>query len=125
MGLKGKYNFPGIRKAGVAAIEAALASTTWGASFLASAWFKVFSPLEEAILGWIIEWLANKGLIVLNLGAIYVNGEIDQVLFDRAMDEGLKRVELGRDKISAKDGKAIDDEIIRAARRFIDFGAKP
>lgn len=125
MPLAGKYNFPGIKKAGVAAIEAALATTTWGASLMANVFFKLFKPAEEALLGLAIEWFANKGLIVLNLGAIYVNGEIDQGLFDRAMDEGLKKVENGRDKLSEADGRKIDNDVILAARRFIDFGAAP
>lgn len=121
MGLTGKYNFPGIQKAGAAAIKAALASTTWGAAFIASVWFKVFQPVEDRLLDDAINYLANQGLIVLNLGAIIVNGKVDQVLFDRALDEGLKRVELGRDKLTAEQGKAIDDDTIAAARRFIPF----
>lgn len=125
MGITGKYDFPGIQKAGVAAIKAALATTAWGLALIASPVFRFFEPVEDAVVGQIINWLANKGLIVLNLGAIIVNGEVDQVLFDKALDDGLKLVEKGRDKISAKQGKAIDDEVIKAARRFIDFGAAP
>ncbi len=125
MGITGKYNFPGIKKAGVVAIEAALAGTTWGASLLASGLFKFFSPLEDVVLDWAINWLANQGLIVLNLGAIIVNGEVDQALFDAALDNGLKLVENGRDKITPLQGKKIDDDVIQAARRFIDFGSAP
>lgn len=123
MSVTGKYNFPGIQKAGVAAIEAILAATTWGAALLASPFVAFFRPAEEYLLGLIINKLANQGLIVLNLGAIYVNGEIDQGLLDKALDEGIKKVELGRDKLSAAEGKAIDDEVIKEARRDIDFGA--
>lgn len=123
MGITGKYNFPGIQKAAKAAIEAALAATTWGSSILASVWFKFFSPAEDMLIDDAINFLANQGLIVLNLGAIYVNGQIDQGLFDQALDEGLKRVENGRDKLTAQQGKAIDDDVIKAARKFIDFGA--
>lgn len=119
MGLTGKYNFPGIQKAGVAAIKAALATTGWGVALLANPFFKFFEPVEAAVVDWAINWLANKGLIVLNLGAIIVNGEVDQALFDKALDDGLKLVEQGRDKITAKQGKAIDDDVIAAARRFI------
>ncbi len=123
MGVTGKYNFPGIQKAGIAAIKALLATTGWGLAILANPFFKFFEPAEDLILDWVINWMASQGLIVLNLGAIYVNGEIDQHLFDKALDEGLTKIELGRDKLSAEDGKKIDDDVIQAARRFIDFGA--
>ena len=119
MGITGKYSFPGIQKAGVAAIKAILATTAWGAAIIASPFYKILEPIEDYLLGWIINWLANKGLIVLNLGAIVVNGEVDQALFDKALDDGLKLVEQGRDKISVVKGKEIDDEVITAARRFI------
>lgn len=123
MGITGKYNFPGIQKAGVAAIKAALATTGWGIALLANPFFRFFQPVEDMVVDWAINFLANQGLIVLNLGAIYVNGEIDQTLFDKALDDGLKRIEIGRDKLTAEQGKAIDDDVIKAARRFIDFGA--
>ncbi len=119
MGFAGKYNFPGIQKAGVAAFHAALATTSWGTSLLASTWFVFFKPIENKLLEWAINWMANKGLIILNLGAIYVNGEIDQKLFDKALDDGLKKIEQGRDKLTAAQGKSIDDEVMAAARRFI------
>lgn len=117
MGLTGKYDFSGIKKAGIVAIEAALASTSWGASLIGGP----FRAFEEALLGAVINWLANKGLIVLNLGAIVINGEVDQTLFDMALDEGLKKVEQGRDLLSDAEGRAIDDDVIQAARRFIPF----
>ncbi len=101
----------------------ALASTTWGAALLASSWFKFFGPAEDILIDNAINFLANQGLIVLNLGAIIVNGEVDQTLFDQALDEGLKRVELGRDKLSPEEGAKIDQDVIAAARRFINFGA--
>lgn len=119
MGITGKYNFPGIQKAGVAAIKAALASTGWGIALLANPFYRAFEPAEEIALDWAINWLAGKGLIVLNLGAIIIDGEVDQARFDKALDDGLKLVEQGRDQISAKQGKAIDDDVIAAARRFI------
>lgn len=119
MGITGKYNFPGIQKAGIAAIEAVLASTSWGVSLVASPFYKVLAPVEDWFLNWVINWMANKGLIVLNLGAIIVDGEVDQKLFDKALDDGLKLVEQGRDQISQAQGKAIDDDVIQAARRFI------
>jgi hypothetical protein len=121
VGLTGKYNFRGIQGAARTAIKAAIAATTWGASW----WFKLLMPAEDLLIDDVVNWLANEGLIVLNLGAIVVNGEVDQALFDKALDDGLRKVEEGRDKLSAKEGRAIDQQVIAAARRFIDFGAKP
>lgn len=123
MGITGKYNFPGIQNGAKAAIKAALATTGWGLALLANPFFKFFEPVEDAAIDEAINFLANEGLIVLNLGAIVVNGEVDQTLFDKALDDGLKLVEQGRDKISDKQGRAIDDDVIKAARRYIDFGA--
>lgn len=125
MGLTGKYNFPGIKKAGVAGIEAALAATTWGAAILANPFFKFFKPVEEEAVAEAINFLANKGLVILNLGAIIVNGEVDQSLFDKAMEDGITRVEQGREKLTPAQGKAIDDADIAAARKFIRFNRKP
>lgn len=125
MGITGKYDFPGIKKAGVAAIELALASTSWGASLLANGFMKFFAPAEDFLLGLAINWMANKGLIVLNLGADWANGNIDQAAFDKSVEDGLKRVQQGRDKITPEQGKAIDDAVIKAADTFIDFGAAP
>jgi hypothetical protein len=85
----GKYNFPGIRKAGIAAINAILAGTTWGAWLIASP----FLPLLDYAEGWLVEYLANKGLLIINLGIFYVEGKIDQSRFDSAFDEALKAIQ--------------------------------
>ncbi len=108
----GKYDFPGIRKAGAVAITAALATYSWGA------WI-VTGPLKKAYglaLEWCLGWLANKGLVVLNVGAIYVKGQFDQDAFDNAMEEGLKRVDKGG--LTDAQKKAIDMEVINAFRKF-------
>lgn len=103
------------------AVAAALATTSWGTSLLANSVFKFFSPVEDWIIGWITDWLANKGLIVLNLGAIYVKGEFDQAAFDKAIEDGLAKVG-GPTQLTPEEGKAVDDAVINAADKFIDFG---
>lgn len=125
MGITGKYSFTGIQAAALAAIKAAIATTTWGASLLASGVFKFFLPVIDAIAKWGINWLANRGLIVINVGADFFNGEFDQARFDKAIDDGLTRVMQGRDKITPADGKKIDDDVIAATDKFVDFGADP
>lgn len=111
MPLSGKYDFPGIQKAGVAAIKAILASFSWGAALLAGP----FGKIPDFILDWVINWLANKGLIVLNIGAIYIDGHFDQAGFDKSIEDGLSRVKKG---VTPEEGKVIDDAVIAAFRKF-------
>lgn len=114
MGLTGKYNFSGIQKMGVAAFRVALSSTPY------TAWF-VKVPGSDFALGLIVNWLANKGLLVLNLGAIMVEGELDQHALDSAFQKAIDEIQLkgGRDALTPEQKKAIDDEVIKAARKFI------
>ena len=122
MSATGKYDFPGIKKAGATGLKVALASTTWGAFLVNS---PVLGKLVGLILQFIANWLANNGLVVLNLGAIFVSGEFDQMAFDKALHDGIQKVESGRDKITPAQGKAIDDEVRKAASKFIRFSSKP
>lgn len=117
MPLSGKYDFPGIKKMGATALRVALSS------FPATAWyFKV--PGSQLVAEFIVNWLANKGLLILNLGAIIIDSEIDQHALDKAMDDALRKIteQGGRDKLTPEQKKAIDDEVIKAARKFIVIG---
>lgn len=108
----GKYDFPGIRKAGATAIKSLLSSYQWGAWILQTP----FKAAIDFVLEWVTEWLANKGLILFNVGAFYVAGKFDQDAFDDAMDDGLKKARV--EGISDKQKKAIDDAVINAFRKF-------
>lgn len=108
----GKYDFPGIRKAATVAINLALAATGWGAWLLASP----FRPLVLKIEEWAAEWLANRGLLILNLGAFYVEGVLDQAAFDQAMDEGLEKIKIPG--LSEEEKWAIDEKVVQAMRNF-------
>lgn len=116
MALTGKYDFKGIKKYGAVGLSAALASTPWGA-WLVSRWG--LGAAFDILLQGLVNWLANKGLVVLNIGAIALEGEWDQKGFDRALDEGLSRVIQSGGKLTPAQIKEIDDEVIKAARRFI------
>lgn len=121
MGITGKYSFPGIQKAGASLIRGLLASTTWGL------WL-IKSPLSGAVDAFdnmLVNYLANKGLVIFNLVGILVDGKIDQDALDKAIDDGFDKLKIGRDKITSAQGKAIDDAVIEAARKDIDFGAAP
>ncbi len=119
MGITGRYNFPGIQKAAGAAIDALLAGTTWGAWILASPFKIVLAPLRDLI----VNFLANRGLIILNIGANIVDGAVDQAKLDAALDAGIKRVMQGRDKITPQEGKKIDDDVRKAFDKDADLGA--
>jgi hypothetical protein len=108
----GKYDFPGIRKAGTVILKAALASTAWGAWLIASP----FQPLLDKLIEWGLEWLANRGLVVFNIGAIYVEGVFDQRKFDNAMEEALARAKAPA--LTDAQKKEIDDKVIKAMRAF-------
>lgn len=114
----GKYDFPGIRKAGAAAVKVVLATTTWGAWLIKSP----FMPVINLTAEWLTEWLANRGLLIINLGAIYVSGEIDQARFDKAIDEALEKVKVPG--LTDEQKKGIDDAVIQAFRKFGRVGNK-
>jgi hypothetical protein len=118
MGLTGRYDFKGIQKLASAGVNVALGATQWGAWLLASPFRGSIDAAEKMI----INWLANRGLIVLDVGYFMVNGAIDQKRLDQALTKGLQRVQQGRDKITPAEGKAIDDEVREAFDADADLG---
>ena len=119
MGLSGKYDFKGIKKLGGAGLRAALLSTPY------LAWLAKVPAVSNFISEFLANWLANKGLILLNVGAFYVNGELDQNALDSAIDEGLKKVEQSGGKLTPEQIKAIDDAVIKAADKALPYGKPP
>lgn len=118
MALSGKYDFRGIKRLGAAGLRGAFLSTPY------LAWLARLGSFSDLILEFIANWLANKGLIILNLGAIYISGEIDQKNFDAHLDVALDAIKQrgGRDKLTPEQIKEIDDEVIKAARKFVIIG---
>lgn len=114
MALSGKYDFTGLKKLGAANLRILIASTK--AAFLLKG-----GTLTDAILEFISNWLANKGLVVLNVGAIYVSGHFDQKAFDSAFDEAIAEIQnkMGAEKLTPEEKRRIDDAIITSARRFV------
>lgn len=119
MGLTGRYNFPGIQKAMGVAIDALIAGTTWGAWLIASPFKGLFNYFRDMA----INYLANRGIIFINVGYNIFDGVFDQKKFDNAIDAGIKRVMQGRDKLTPAEGKAIDDEVREAFDEFADVDA--
>lgn len=116
MGITGKYDLKGIQKAGVLGIKAALVSTVWGAKLIASPLFRIV----EWAINWGINWLANKGIVVVNIGVYMVDGKFDQKGFDKAMDEGLSKVKLNPN-ITEKEGRALDERVKDSVRKFFKY----
>jgi hypothetical protein len=119
VGITGRYNFPGIQKAAGLLVDGLVAGTGWGAWLLASP----FKPVVNYLRDLLINYLANRGIILLNIGVNIVDGVIDQKKMDAALDDGIRRVMQGRDKISPADGKAIDDKVRKAFDDNADLGA--
>lgn len=121
MGLTGKYDFDGIKKANALGLRALLLS------FKVTAWITklpLFGPLSE-LLG---NLMANKGLVFLNNIASHVNGHFDQQALDDSIEAGLKRLERAAETgetITPEEGKAIDDAVIKAADKAIPYGKPP
>lgn len=119
MGLTGRYDFKGIQKAMGRLIDGLLIGTKWGAWLLASP----FKPVIDKLRDMLVNYLANRGLIILNIGANIVDGVLDQKALDRALDEGIRKVMQGRDKITPAEGRAIDDKVREAFDKNADIDA--
>lgn len=119
MSLTGRYDFKGIQKATGALIDSLIAGTGWGAWILASP----FKPFIAAIRDLLVNFLANRGLIIINIGVNIVDGVLDQKALDSALEAGITKVMKGRDKITPAEGKKIDDEVRKAFDRDADLGA--
>ncbi len=116
MGLSGKYDFKGIKKMGAAGIKAALISSPY------TAWLTKIPALIDLVLEFFTNWLANHGLILLNVGAYYVGGKLDQKALDSAIEAGLEKVKLGAGKLTPEQIKEIDDAVIKAADKALPYG---
>jgi len=119
MGFSGKYDFQGIKKFGGAGLRAAILTTPY------LSWMGRFGALTNLVTEFAANWLANRGLILLNVGAFYIGGEIDQKSLDSAIENGLKAVELSNGKLTPEKMKEIDDAIIKAADKALPYGNKP
>ncbi len=114
MGLTGKYDFKGIKKFGAKGILLALNTVPSIGKWVAKIPF--LRTLINGASELLVNWLANKGLMVINIGAIVVDGVIDQNRFDNAMEDGLAKIRIPGATPEQK--KAIDDEVINAIRKF-------
>jgi hypothetical protein len=117
MPTSGKYDFKGIKKLGASGLRLALGSSPY------LAWVLKFPSLSSFILEFMTNYLANKGLIILNIGAVHYLGPKDQKQFDEGIDQAIEKIRIkgGRDKLTPKEIEAIDNEVIKSVRPFIVF----
>lgn len=116
MGLTGRYDFKGIQKATGALIDALIAGTGWGAWILASP----FRPIIAAIRDLVVNFLVNRGLIVIDVAAVLVNGKINESKLTDALNSAFEKLKVGRDKITPEEGAKIDAETTEAFDQFAD-----
>ncbi len=94
-------------------------STGWGAWLIASP----FKPAIDAIEDLLINWLINRGLIIIDIGLVLVDGKISQSKLDAALDSAFEKLKVGRDKISPEEGAKIDADTTQAFDEFADVHA--
>lgn len=93
------------------------------------------SPLAWLTLGiqgkitfWILKQiymrLADKGVIVLNIGAAKVSTLVERSDFDGSFDSAFEIINKRKGNLSDAEIKAIDDKVISALRKFTDFGVQ-
>lgn len=111
----GKFDLPGIRKKGAAGLKAVLAKTGWGAALLAGP----FSKTTDLVLQFAVEYLANRGIVLLNLGIIKFDEKVDPKLLLKALEEGLLKAE--KPGLSEAEGKALDEQVKKAFRRAVRY----
>lgn len=115
MALSSKYDFQGIKKVGAALVRGALASDP------KLAWLLKFGSLTDLLIEFILNWMANHGLLVFNVGFEILDGKVDQKKLDAQFRMAYEEIRIkgGREKLTTAQKKAIDDEVIKAARKFI------
>lgn len=119
MGLTGRYDFKGIQKAGERLIDVLIAGTGWGAWLLASP----FMPAVRMLEGLLINYLTNRGLIVIDVAAVLINGKIDEARLTSALNSAFEKLKVGHDKITPAEGAKIDAETDAAFDEFADVNA--
>ncbi len=103
---------------GAAGLKALLASTPWGVWLVTGFPGKITNFILQLFTG----YLANRGLMILNVGVIMFDEKVDPYLFDMAMDGAIKEVENSGGKLTKEQIKAIDAKVIEAARKLIVIG---
>ncbi len=112
-----KHKFKGIGKAGALLMFAGLAASPFAV---------ITNGIAGKITFWLLEqlsmWMADKGLIILNIGAAKINTLSEQQDFDGSFEQAFKEIHENNDRLTDEQKKAIDDKVISAFRKFATFG---
>ena len=88
----GKYDFVGIKKTGASLVRSALASNP------KTVWLLKFDKALDMIIEFVLNWMANHGLLVFNVGFEVVDGMVDQKKLDA-------QLRIAYEEIRIKDGR--------------------
>ena len=88
------------------------------------AWVTKIPTLFDLAAEFLVNWLANNGLIVMNLGAYVVNGKLDVNRLASDVESGIMIVDSGV-TLTPEQMKEIDDAVIAAADKALPYGRKP
>lgn len=116
-----KYKFEGLGGAQATIIMALLAANP-STLFLTQG---ILGRIVHFVLKKLGMYLANYGLIFINVGAAAVETMVDAGNYDDAWSDAEKAVKLIRDqgrKLTDEEIKAIDAPVIDAFRKFANFG---
>lgn len=114
-----KHDLTGIGSASATLTFVALAGSPL--SFLTQGFL---GKVTHYILTQIYSRLASQGLVVLNIGVARVQTLVDRKEFDGTFDDAFDLINKSGGRLSQDDIKAIDDKVIRALRKFTDFGVR-
>lgn len=112
-----KYQFDGIAKFNATLIFTALSGTAWG-GFLTSGFV---GRLVFFFLTKFGNWLANQGLAMANIGVDIILTAHEKNQYEQVIGEAIKKVQSIKRPLTKEEISAIDDQVKRAARRFISF----
>lgn len=110
-----KHDFDGIAGAGASLVFNALRGS--GASFLT---WGIFGSITFFVLKKLFNFLANQGLVILNLGADLVSTQVEKHKFDKALEEAIEKVK-NKQNLTKEEMDAIDEPVRAAFRKFVSF----
>ena len=111
-----KYQFDGIAKFNATVIFTAMAASPL--AFLTTGLLGRFTFFALTKLGNVI---ANKGLIIANVGVDYVLTLNQKGNFDSIIEDALKEVKDKKGRLTDAEKKAIDDKVIASFKLFISL----
>lgn len=114
-----KYDLPGFGK-----VQALLVFTAMASGPLAFLTTGIPGKIVFPLLELAGEWLASKGLVLLNIGAEKVETLIEENAYDGSFEKAFEAINAKRGKLTDAEKKSIDDKVIAAARKFFSFSVR-